>query len=347
MGGTTTTTSGQTNNTPWIGAQPYLGDVMGSAQNLYRTGAGSNVYNGPFVAPLDPMLGAANSSITSAANNTNTTAPLNYAQAAIGNNGLAPGATPLLNNVNQIGTGANSITTGQGYQNFGSGAAGTNLAGMASGAEDRNPFLQQALDANDSLIANRVNSAMSGMGRYGSGGHTDVLARSLAGADAPILAQAYNDQQNRRIAANSAIDQNTLAGLAGQTGVQGANIGNALSANSLGLSSLAGGMNNASGLASMYPSLAALQFLPGQMLGTAGSANQQRADTQLQGQIGAFNQQEQMPWTQLGRYSSGISGLSGLIPQIGSSATSGTSQQMANPWQIATGLGLSAARLFA
>ena len=75
-----------------------------------------------------------------------------------------------------------------------------------AGATEVNPYLKSMLEANDTRIANRVNSTMSGMGRYGSGSHTDVLARSLAESDNPVLANAFESGQNRALSAAQAID---------------------------------------------------------------------------------------------------------------------------------------------
>lgn len=140
-----------------------------------------------------------------------------------------------------IAGGQNGINTGGQFQNVSESAAGPTasqqyLTSMAQGG-GTNPFLQQMLDSQAARISNRMNSAMSGSGRYGSFGHSDALARSISDASNPLLAQAYESDQNRRLSAASQIDASRraadatrLQGIQGQTGVQGTNIGNQLGA---------------------------------------------------------------------------------------------------------------------
>jgi hypothetical protein len=54
-----------------------------------------------------------------------------------------------------------------------------------------NPYLENILNTNNRRIGDRINSSMSGAGRYGSGQHTDVMARALAESADPILAEDY------------------------------------------------------------------------------------------------------------------------------------------------------------
>ncbi len=203
------------------------------------------------------------------------------------------------------------------------------------------------LEANNARIANRVNSSVEGMGRYGSGGHADVLGRTLAETDNPVLAQAYSDQQNRQLAANSQIDAaqraaqaTQLGALQGQTGVQGQNIANQFQ----GLGGLTGilntGQQNASNWAGMMPQLSQGAYAPGQALlgvgGLSDAYNQQNlaANQQL------FQQQQQMPWTQLNNYMGSVSGLGGLLQGTGQT-TGNTQTQQQPPWTQYAGLGIA------
>jgi len=65
------------------------------------------------------------------------------------------------------------------------------------GAGQQNPYLQSILDTSNRRIGDRINSSMSGAGRYGSGQHTDVMARALAESANPVLAEDYNQGLQR------------------------------------------------------------------------------------------------------------------------------------------------------
>ena len=55
-----------------------------------------------------------------------------------------------------------------------SGALSPELQSLYQQAQgDQNPYLQSILDTNNRRIGDRVNSSVSGAGRYGSGAHTD------------------------------------------------------------------------------------------------------------------------------------------------------------------------------
>ena len=106
---------------------------------------------------------------------------------------------------------------------------------------------------------------MSGAGRYGSGQHTDVMARALAESADPILAQDYQTRQQMR--------QQML-----DTGLQ-----------------------RAGQWAQETPALDQAQYLPG--AGTMACwSNQRRASQQqLADQIKLYNAQQAYPWEQLAR----------------------------------------------
>ena len=65
------------------------------------------------------------------------------------------------------------------------------LQQIQQGGQTQNPYLQSILATNNRQIGDRVNSSMSGAGRYGSGQHTDVMTRALAESANPILAEDY------------------------------------------------------------------------------------------------------------------------------------------------------------
>lgn len=351
------------NKDPWAPAQPYLTDIMARGGQLYNSGAGSQTWGGPLIAPMSNNSDMGINRIANIANSQMGSAgqPYNYGQNQIANNGLTSGYWQPLNTFGGISSGQNGIGTGGQFgqmaqtaagQNAGangilgqlagnpsitntgaygqaadqagqigatsqgnfnnlanqsfnqngdvggilsgamqnpslstggqfgqvaqgaagptnsaqnlSGMAGSNaptssaqnLGGMASGADaGKNPYLTQMLEANNARIANRVNSSVAGMGRYGSAGHTDVLARTLAETDNPVLSQAYESDRNRMLSASGQIDSaqraadavrmgasgqidssrraadaTQLGALQGQTGVQQGNFSNMLGA---------------------------------------------------------------------------------------------------------------------
>ena len=352
-GGGQTQTTVQ-NKDPWAPAQPALKDIISQAGNLYNSGAGSQVWGGPLVASPSPYTTQGLTSLSNTAYGQFGTAsqPYNYGLNTIQNNGLTSAYNAPLSTYGNIASGQNGLTTGQDYANV-AGAAGSPtassqyLTSMANGSQADNPYLRAMLDSNNAIIANRVNSAQAGMGRYGSAGHTQALTNALTAADNPVLAQAYSDQQNRQLSAAQAIDaanraaQGTqLSALGGQTGVQGQNISNQL-AGAQGQTGIYNfGQGNAANMAGLLPQLSALSYAPGNALMGAGDYQNQSNQQNIDAQRALFQQQQQMPWTMLNNYLGDVSGLGGLIGQAGT--TTGNSQTAQQPsWTQMAGLGIA------
>jgi len=311
------------NKDPWAPAQPYLQQIMSQGANLYNSGAGSQTWGGPLVADQSPQTQMGIKALTGTANAQAGTAgqPLAYGQGLIQNNGLTAGYDKPMGIYGNVAQSAGQPT-----------ASATNLGGMASGADaGKNPYLLQMLDDNAARIGNRVNSAMSGMGRYGSYSHGDTLASSIASANNPLLSAAYESDRNRMLSASGQIDasnaqaQNTQMGAAqGLTGIQNF------------------GQQNAAQWAGMIPQLQQAAYAPGQQLMQIGDYQNQYAQRGIDAQRQLFEQQQAMPWTQLNRFGGSVSGLGGLIGNAGT--TTGTvDQQQQTPWTQYAGLGLAAA----
>ena len=82
------------------------------------------------------------------------------------------------------------------------GSAGVNAARQLGlqqiqDAGGTNPYLEGILNTSNRRISDKINSSMSGAGRYGSGAHTDVAARAMAEAANPILAEDYSQGLQR------------------------------------------------------------------------------------------------------------------------------------------------------
>lgn len=75
-----------------------------------------------------------------------------------------------------------------------------------------NPALQKYLDVARSDVGNSVNDMFAGAGRDLSGAHMQAYGRGVGQAEAPILADQYNQERNRQLNAISGI-----FGGAGQT----------------------------------------------------------------------------------------------------------------------------------
>lgn len=167
------TSMSSTTSAPPSWTQPLYGMASGELSNLYRSGVGGNVYQGPRVAPLS--MGT---------------------QRAIGGLG---NLTQQYNNP-YLTSLVSSPTS-----------SAMNLANIASGGDiGGNSNFQRVLDRALGRTAESINSAMSGMGRYGSGAHTGVLSEAMGDITANALANQYNRDIANMMAANQAIDASRM-----------------------------------------------------------------------------------------------------------------------------------------
>jgi hypothetical protein len=243
---------------------------MGQASNLWAANAGYTPYTGQTQADLSGPSSAGlewqqGLDQTSPYGFPSTTAALGTAQNVISSQGMTPGIQGAADQ----------------YQD---------LYNKASSPD--NPYLQAQLDAQNRQIADKVNSATSGQGRYGSAAHTDVLTRALSETDAPVLAQDYARRQ-----------QEMLAATQGQAGVYQQ------------------GLAQAGQYAQLLPALQQLQYLPAQNEMAIGSVYDQRAQAQLNDQIKMYNAGQAYPWEQLSRYNAILQGTGGLGGQQVTSST--------------------------
>lgn len=321
MSGGGTTTNQITNKDPWAPSVPMLNQINSSAQDLYNSGAGSQTWGGNLVSPLSQPTQMGINSLSNTAQSQIPTAgqPLAYGQSLIQNNGLTSGYQAPLATYGNVTANASQPTS-----------SATNLAGMASGTDaGKDPYMQQMLQDNANIIGNRVASQMSGAGRLGSFGYGDAMARSITAANAPILSQEYESDKNRQLSAAGQIDQSNNANAATQMGAAAGQTGIANA-----------GSANAAQWAGMIPQLQQASYAPSQEMLGAGSIQDQYNQALLSAQQNQFNTQQQMPWTQLAKYSGAVSG---LAPLTGSSGTatgnSATSNQ--TPWTQVAGLGIA------
>ena len=303
-------TQGQAFYNAGVGAQPYTGPTV-AGQNRYLTDALGNYKN-----MIDYQMTAVGAH------------PQQLAiQGA--ENGLTPEMSAEISKLMNISGNPNGISTGGLFQNLhdqslgqnanvvnglsglAGNAAGQNagvisglsgLAGSAAGqnadvvsrlagmtGSDINPELRAVLDDQAARIGNRVNSSFSGMGRYGSAGNQDTLARSITAATAPVLAQAWEDQQNRALGANQAI-----AGIRQADTSLSGNLYNTLGENRRADTALGGSLYNTLGENRRADTAAALNAAQG-LTGVQG----QNIANQMNAANSALNAQNQAAQRQL------------------------------------------------
>jgi len=180
MGGRTTKGASQNNrqintqtNTPPSWALPLYAQAAADAQELYRSGRGGNVYQGARVADLSQETNNAIDGLARTAAGFEDGDLVRRLQAAP-----------------------------QAAQNLGALATG-GLRGAGSQNSAFETALQNALNESATLI----NSRLSGAGRYGSGAHSQVLARELGNVAAQARADGYQRDVENQLAANAQIDR--------------------------------------------------------------------------------------------------------------------------------------------
>lgn len=344
---------------PWGPADSHLQNIMQEAGTLYAQGAGSGQWGGTALAPTSAQTQQGFGRLVNTAMASDTSAPYNAAVAGSSNGGITPQMQPSLGVLGNISNGTSAINTGGQYGNLYNQSLTQNqqpnsiMGGIANNGAlaGDNPHLQAYLEANAARIANRVNSSMSGAGRYGSGSHTDLMARSIAEANNPVLFQAYENDQGRRLqdAGLRLNAANTLAGsqradvagassaLAGQTGVQQQNISNQMNASGGLLDNYARGQQQAQAWAALAPQLNDLKYDPAMRLLGAGSFLDSRAQAEQDFQRQQFDAANNMPWTQLAKYQGSVSGLSPLIAGLGATFGNSNATQTPNPMSYFAG----------
>jgi len=308
---------------PWAGAVPHLTNVLGEAQNLYSNDVGYRPYMGQTQADVDPLtqqgmdltqsLATRDAGGSGGLQAARSLAEQMQARGGLSSDQQSYVLPTMAGNLNNF---AGMFANRDSGTRLGMEAVGQKFGDIyneASGNE--NPYLQSILAAQGSRIADKVNSSMSGQGRYGSGAHTDVLTRGLAEAANPILAQDYSDRQARRMGA-----------LAGQEGV-GRDIASEYgNREARGLSSLqgmegtlrdysdvtSGGLARAMQGSTLIPELDAAQYTNADRLMGLGEFNMNRQQADIDRLVDVYNASEARPWEELARYS-GIAGGMGAL----------------------------------
>lgn len=282
--GPTTVTNTSSTNAPWGPAQPALQQSITNAQNLYNQGVGAQPYTGSTVVPY------ANQTIQS----------MNALE------GIAGGAQPAFDaNFNRVAANA-----AQGGLNQLQQGAVSQLQPMAQGdmLVRNNPFTEAVVDRSAEQMAHRVNEAMSGAGRFGSGAHQGTLAREIGDMSNRAYMQDYNRERGYQ--------QDAIGSLFNAGQQQQANI------------------NAATG--ALQGALAG-QTAPAGLLGQVGGAYEDLATRQLNDQLRVWNESQNLPWENLARLNAIASG-AGTLGGTQNQTAQGTTN---NP-NMGLGLGLSA-----
>jgi hypothetical protein len=238
---------------PWSAAQPHLSGIMNQAATWFGAGAGYQPYTGNTTAPLNPNLQTGMSNIAALAGSEPTGSLNNqYAQTLLGN---------LVNNQG-LNTGLQTAAGQYG-----------DIYNRALGNE--NPYLQGVINQQ----MNKVNSAMSGAGRYGSGSHDAAIAQAIA----PTLAQDYAQRQQLQMQATGA-----MGDIYGQ------------------------GLQRAGQAAQLIPALDEARYAGAGHLMDIGNMQRSYDQALLDQQLKLWNAQQAQGWEGLQRYAALAQGAGGL-----------------------------------
>lgn len=329
-GGTTTTTQ---NSSPWIGAQPYLEDLMGKAQQTYDAAQGQNQLPPTYAGPSDTTKNALQGIVQRAQNGS----PLiNTADQSLSNI-LQPKTSPGTDALQSLISGNNP---GAAYTQAGAGSNGalnaaTNVLSANTGP---NPYLDQMFNAESQPVIDAVNAQAGSAGRTGSGADQQLLTRNLGQLAGQVYGSNYLGEQ--QLGQNAA---SILSGIGENQAQRQLAAGGQLSSNIL---NAAGGLNNqfntqnqqALTAAGFAPSLAGQDYTDLQNMLTAGGAYDTQSQNRLNSILQQFQYSQQQPWNILSGYAGSISGLGGLGGS--SSGTSTQPSQSGIPGLIGTGISM-------
>lgn len=173
-GGGGTTTQTIQNADPWVGAQPFLGSIMGQAAANFTGGLGQTYFPDSTVVPFSGQT-----------------------QDALGQmEARARAGSPLTPAAQGAGLGI----LGQNFADTGYGATFNRLMDPANS----NMATQGLLDRVTGDVTDAVNAEFSAAGRYGSGKHHEGLARGITEGTAPILFNQFNQDRAAQLAAGQA-----------------------------------------------------------------------------------------------------------------------------------------------
>ena len=321
-GGGGTQTVYQTSD-PWSGQQPYMKEIYKGAQDLYSSGAGPSFFPGQTYVNFDPATSSALSGMQgmAAGGSPLREGVLGTAQGLLGSGGIQAGAQMGLDPLRSVISGDASIGTGADYRGLLSRMQGTQpineyLESSARGDYlDGNPHFMDRVNRQASELAGDIGEMFSGAGRYGSGAHQGVVGEKVGDFRRAAMESDYNRERGLQVDAAKAI-QSASQGLLGQqlgaisglTGVEGANIANAVNAGRGLLADMNTGTDQMMRIAALSPSLNAERFADLERLMGVGAMREGKAAEALNEQIARHEFEAMEPWKKLQLYQSAIGG---------------------------------------
>jgi len=301
---------------PWSGAQPYLQDVMGQAQQLYR-GGGPSYYPGQtFVGPTAGQIGGWDTQLNYADQVFGGQNAPKFGQATDALASNLAGNTSLgsmANTLSPISSGALSQSFSNPFGTAGGLDARSAISGALSGTPDYSAVQgavgaanQQQFNQLYNDVIPQLNQRASFLGNpSGSIKTLNSTLTNLTNNQNLNAQQAYLGEFNR---AKSA--QENAAQLVSQGGLSSQQ-------NALGLGGLAS--NLASGAAdaqlrgvSMFPGLVQAGSIPGQLASQVGDWGANFQNQALQDQINRYNYYQNLPQQNLQNYAGTVNGFGGL-----------------------------------
>ena len=311
-GGDQTTTS---RTEPYAPAEPYLQDILGEAQNIYRSDVGRQYFPGSTVVPFADQ----------------TQEALNLQQAAaLEQAGPSAMLGQAANTFGQFAGSPMSAYTGRMGTGFGSSMPGMTSQGLGSSYGQLTPqadYLSGIREGITSDVMGSVQSQFGGMGRTGTSPQAQqAVARGVTQAYAPIASQLASQERGREQQALESQFGRQFGG--GQSDLQRqqaaleSQFGRQYGASQADIARQQAGMESAFGR-----QLGAAGQLPGLQqgidmrrqqaigqLGGVGSAYENLAQRQLQDQIQRFQFGQQAPMNRLQQYAGLISTIAGGYP---------------------------------
>lgn len=323
-GGGTTTTK------PWEEAQPYILQGYQEAQKLYESGGPQFFPGQTYISPSEATTQALNLAEQRAMAGSPL---LKQAQSAAGN--LMSATNPYAAQIAALGANPSVDPSADFYRSImESGASPEEAMALtrrtASGEYlNGNPYLEGALSRANRLATESYQEGLRGLqsqasaaGRYGSGAMgqqvakgQDVFARALTEQNQQAYMQNYAAERAAQEAAIGRLGgyeqqgiQNRFAAAGGLSAGAQQGIANQLAALGAAGQMSAADLNRQMQAAQLAPQLAEQDYLDMQKLLMVGQAREGYDATALQDQMARWNYEQNLPYQQLQRYQSAISG---------------------------------------
>lgn len=327
MGGSSDTTTTQKTE-PWGPSQPYLKNVLGGAEQLYRGDVGPQYYPGATTVPFTSQTMAGLGQMENIAGQGNPLAQAAYgqAQAMIGQGGMTEEMRAALDPARRVSSGALGLGTEGDYRGLygqigAGGAAQDYLTATARGdyLSQPNPALAARMQAESQRIADQTARSLGGTGRALSGAGSERIARALGDYSNQVLSEDYARERGLQQQAAMGLEsaqQNRLAQmnsiLGSITGLQGTNIANQLAGGQQLFTGLDTGQTQAMRWGALAPQLSAERYSDAQRMLGVGATYENKLGEELTSDIARYEAAQARPWEQLARYSGILQGIGGM-----------------------------------